>query len=60
MLTYEDIGNLELKNRDQVNIDLVRGILTNKRNNRSVSIGRFSEVQMKIYQKGGLLRGERL
>jgi len=56
VLTYKDLSNLKLKNRDTVIIDLEKGTITNKRNNISAEIGRFSPVQMKIYQKGDLLR----
>jgi 3-isopropylmalate/(R)-2-methylmalate dehydratase large subunit len=56
VLTYKDLGILKLKNRDAVLINLEKGIITNKRNNISTEIERFSPVQMKIYQKGDLLR----
>jgi 3-isopropylmalate/(R)-2-methylmalate dehydratase large subunit len=56
VLTYNDLSKLKLKNRDTVIIDLEKGTITNKRNNISAEINRFSLVQMKIYQKGDLLR----
>jgi len=55
VLTYDDIDSLELKNRDRVEVDLKEGILTNLENGKSVKIGKFSDIQMQIYQKGGLL-----
>jgi 3-isopropylmalate/(R)-2-methylmalate dehydratase large subunit len=56
VLTYTGLGDLELKDRDAVALDLEKGTLTNKKNNKTVPIGNFSEIQMKIYQKGDLLR----
>lgn len=55
VLTYDNLETLELKNLDSVIIDLEKGIITNSDNNRSGDISRFSDVQMKIYQKGDLL-----
>ena len=55
VLTYTDLGDLDLKDRDTVAIDLEKGTMTNRKNNKTVSIGKFSEIQMKIYQKGDLL-----
>lgn len=56
VLTYTDISKLELTNGDIVVIDLEKGIMTNKRNGESNEISRFSDIQMKIYQMGDLLR----
>jgi 3-isopropylmalate dehydratase small subunit len=55
VLTYRDLGNLELKSRDTVVIDLQKGTVQNKRNGRSVNIDRFSDLQMKIYKTGDIL-----
>jgi 3-isopropylmalate dehydratase small subunit len=55
VLTYTDLEDLDLKDRDTVTIDLEKGTMTNRKNNKTMSIGKFSEVQMKIYQKGDLL-----
>jgi 3-isopropylmalate/(R)-2-methylmalate dehydratase large subunit len=55
VLTYTDLGDLDLKDRDTVVIDLEKGIMTNRKNNKKVSVSKFSEVQMNIYQKGDLL-----
>ncbi|MCL3782293.1 homoaconitate hydratase family protein [Prolixibacteraceae bacterium JC049] len=57
VLTYENISALELKEWDHITIDLIKGVVTNCENKKSVTINRFSEVQMNIYQKGGLLIG---
>jgi 3-isopropylmalate dehydratase small subunit len=55
VLTCTDISMLELQNRDTVIIDLQKGIIWNKRNNRQANINPFSEVQMMIYKTGDLL-----
>ncbi|MBS2099487.1 aconitase/3-isopropylmalate dehydratase large subunit family protein [Carboxylicivirga linearis] len=55
ILTYNDLSELDLENRDTIRIDLQKGRITNLRNNKNLMIHPFSEVQMKIYQKGDLL-----
>ncbi len=55
VLTYSDLDRLELKDRDRVRIDLASGAFTNLNNNKTAMIGKFSTVQMAIYQKGDLL-----
>ena len=56
ILTYEDISNLELEQRDKIRVDFEKGILTNLEKDKSVKIDKFSDVQMEIYKKGGLLK----
>ena len=55
VLTYRDLSPLDLENRDTIRIDLMKGTVTNLKNGKQVSIKPFSDVQMKIYQKGDLL-----
>ena len=55
VLSYESFDSLELKQRDVVQVDLVSGQITNKRNNKDIVIQGFSEVQLEIYKRGGLL-----
>lgn len=55
VLTYDDLSPLDLKERDTIRIDLVKGTVTNVKNGRQVKIKPFSDVQMNIYQKGDLL-----
>ncbi len=55
VLTYNDLSTLHLENRDTVILDLEQGTLTNKKNGKTVSLSRFSEVQRMIYEKGDLL-----
>ena len=56
ILTYEDVSKLELKQRDKIKVDFEKGILTNLENGESVEIDKFSNVQMEIYKKDGLLK----
>jgi 3-isopropylmalate/(R)-2-methylmalate dehydratase large subunit len=56
ILSYSSVDTLELENRDRIRIDFAKGIVSNLRNNKSIEIEGFSEVQMQIYQKGDLLK----
>lgn len=58
VLTYKSLDSLELKNRDKITIDLVTGEVTNHTNGRKAKLNPFSEVQMDIYQSGGLLKAK--
>lgn len=55
VLIYKNLDELKLKNRDQIQIDLRNGKVTNLNNGFEIYIEPFSEVQMLIYKKGGLL-----
>lgn len=55
ILTYSDLDELELQQRDQVKIDFLAGTVTNSKTGKTVEIGKFSKVQMDIYQRNGLL-----
>lgn len=55
LLTYKELNKLELENRDTIRIDLKSGLVTNLKNNKTLQLDGFSDVQMKIYQKGDLL-----
>ncbi|MCF8221949.1 MAG: 3-isopropylmalate dehydratase large subunit [Bacteroidales bacterium] len=54
VLTYDDLDAVDLKDGDRVEIDLHKGILKNAENGKSTAIIPFSEVQMEIYNNGGL------
>ncbi|MBN3036354.1 MAG: 3-isopropylmalate dehydratase large subunit [Bacteroidales bacterium] len=45
---------LELKNGDKIRVSFETGLITNLANGKSVQGEKFSEVQMEIYQNGGL------
>ncbi len=55
IMTYNDIGELDLKDGDRIKVDFAKGTIQNLRNNTSASVSGFSNVQMEIYKKGGLL-----
>ena len=56
VLVYESLDGLKIQNRDVVQIDLLKGELVNRTNGESISINGFSDVQLSIYKKGGLLK----
>ncbi|MFK5927704.1 MAG: aconitase family protein, partial [Desulfuromusa sp.] len=55
ILTYADLSALELQQRDKVKIDFLVGTITHSETGKTVQIGKFSKVQMEIYQRDGLL-----
>ncbi len=55
ILTYNSIDKLGIKDGDKVKINLKSGKLSNMENGSSTSINPFSDVQMEIYKRGGLL-----
>ncbi len=54
ILTAKKINELGLRNGDQLRIDFKIGEIVNQSNNKQIRIKPFSEIQMEIYQKGGL------
>jgi len=57
ILTYkpETLIKIELQDGDTIRVDFSKGILTNLKNKLSAEIDKFYDVQLEIYQKGGLL-----
>jgi 3-isopropylmalate dehydratase small subunit len=57
ILTYPEglIEKIELEDGDRLKVDFKNGTVTNLRNNLEGEINKFFDVQMEIYQKGGLL-----
>jgi 3-isopropylmalate dehydratase small subunit len=55
VITCNSLNDLDLKNYDNIEINLKTGKLLNLRNNKTTSASPFSEVQSEIYQNGGLL-----
>ncbi|MCK5076745.1 MAG: homoaconitate hydratase, partial [Calditrichia bacterium] len=55
VLTYNSIKELELKQRDKIKINFETGKMENLENGKTMNINRFSDVQIMIYKKGGLL-----
>jgi 3-isopropylmalate dehydratase small subunit len=54
ILTTGDIPALELKEGDIVTINIETGEILNERNQKRIQARPFSDVQLKIYQNGGL------
>jgi len=55
VLVYQNLEELKLKNRDRIQINLRSGKITNLENHQEMFVEPFSEVQMEIYKRGGLL-----
>ena len=54
ILSYSSIDKLDLKDGDIINVNFETGEITNKNNSNSIFGDKFSEVQLEIYQNGGL------
>jgi 3-isopropylmalate dehydratase small subunit len=54
VITSDQTRELEVKNGDELEVDFETGEIINHRNRRKIKGRAFSEVQMEIYQKGGL------
>ncbi|MFH1220835.1 MAG: aconitase/3-isopropylmalate dehydratase large subunit family protein [Candidatus Eisenbacteria bacterium] len=50
-----DLGPLKLKDGDIVSVDFLKGTVTKEPGGEKVSVTPFSEVQLDIYKRGGLL-----
>ncbi|NTW32860.1 MAG: 3-isopropylmalate dehydratase large subunit [Bacteroidetes bacterium] len=57
ILTYnpETLTNIDLKDGDKVKVDMAKGTITNLSNSKTAAINKFTDVQIDIYKKGGLL-----
>ncbi|MFA5782562.1 MAG: aconitase/3-isopropylmalate dehydratase large subunit family protein [Bacteroidales bacterium] len=57
ILTYnpETIASIELQDGDKAKVDMAKGIITNLRNSKTADINKFTDVQIDIFRKGGLL-----
>jgi len=56
VMVCENISTLEIEEDNRVEVDFKNGRITNLENGKSVSGEPFSEVQMEIYQNGGLFK----
>jgi 3-isopropylmalate dehydratase small subunit len=54
ILSAENIEGLELSQGDKLYVNIRTGKIRNESNNKEISARPFSEVQMEIYQNGGL------
>ncbi|MBN2662778.1 MAG: 3-isopropylmalate dehydratase large subunit [Bacteroidales bacterium] len=52
--TTEIIEKIELKNGDELYVDFITGNIENKSNGKKAQIEPFSDVQLDIYQNGGI------
>ncbi|MBU0763244.1 MAG: 3-isopropylmalate dehydratase large subunit [Bacteroidetes bacterium] len=55
VMTYSSLEGLDLQDSDTLRVDFITGELTNISKNRNISANKFYEVQLQIYQNGGLL-----
>jgi len=54
ILVFSNIHELDLEQGNQIEVDLNSGLITNLENSKSLRGEPFSDVQMEIYQNGGL------
>lgn len=54
IVTYNSIKELEVKTGDKIKVNFETGEIENLENNKKISAEKFSEVQLEIYQNGGL------
>ncbi|MCK5537823.1 MAG: 3-isopropylmalate dehydratase large subunit [Bacteroidales bacterium] len=54
IMTYNSLDDILLEDGDILNVDFTTGVLINKTKNKSTKINPFYEVQLEIYQDGGL------
>ena len=54
IMTYDSIEKLELKDGDKIRVDFETGEIINLSNSKTVFGEAFSEVQIEIFQNGGL------
>ena len=57
VVTCRNIDELDPADGDPLRIDFISGKIVNLRNNRTTDSEAFSEVQLEIFRKGGLLSG---
>ena len=50
-----DLGPLRLKDGDTVSVDFLKGVVTKEPGGEKASVTPFSDVQLDIYRRGGLL-----
>ena len=56
ILTVSDIDKLDLKTGDEIEVDLSSGKTINISTRKNISGSPFSQIQMEIYQREGLLK----
>lgn len=54
ILTYQNIEELQLETGDKIKINIETGIINNLSKDKEIHVSPFSEVQMEIFENGGL------
>lgn len=54
IVTYNSLDAIDLEDGDTIRVDFETGKLINLKNDKEMMADKFSEVQMEIYQNGGL------
>lgn len=54
IVTYKSLEDIDLKTGDTLRVNFETGEITNTKNRKSVFAEKFSDVQLAIYQNGGL------
>lgn len=54
IMTYSGIEAIDLKDGDNIRVNFTTGEITNLSNNKSMSGEKFADVQLEIYQNGGI------
>jgi len=54
IVQYNSLNDLELEDKDIIKVNLETGEISNTKNNKTINAEPFSDVQMEIYQNGGL------
>jgi 3-isopropylmalate dehydratase small subunit len=54
ILKYDSLDDLDLHTGDRIKVNFQTGVITNAKNGKTTALKPFSEVQMEIYQNGGL------
>ncbi|MFC2086348.1 homoaconitate hydratase, partial [Bacteroidota bacterium] len=54
IMTYKTIDELELVSGDKIKVNYENGEITNLKNHKTINANPFSDVQLEIYQNGGL------
>lgn len=54
IMTYRSFEDIDLENGDTIRVNFETGKVTNLKNNKETIADKFSEVQLEIFQNGGL------
>lgn len=54
IMSFKSAEEIELQDGDEIYVDFITGKIENKRNGKTSQVEPFSEVQLEIYQNGGM------